>query len=376
MQVWIALTSKLSSHLRTLNNLSVICSYYWENRYIIHTSRIPSFLSRFQDKILNTGKYLSVIRDCGKEIVTPKCEQLTYKTEERFYAGRIELAYLAASKQLMHLLMDESDLVGHLISVKHYFLMDQGDFIVQFIDMAEDELSKDLKDIVQNRLNSLLELSIRTSTINVDTHNDEVSVTLLNEELLAQMSTILSMGKGSVDLASKDFDERSLKGYESIALDYKVEWPLTLILSRKNIACYQMLFRHLFYCKYAERQLGAVWKNNKIVKTFRSQAAIGYADAFALSQKMLNFVQNLSYYMMVEVIEPSFHNFITKVKTMTTVDEISHEHTNFVEGCLNDCMLTQQPVLENMILLLQLCMNFAEFMKVIHSKYLYHLLKC
>ena len=30
-------------------------------------------------------------------------------------------------------------------SVKHYFLLDQGDFVVQFMDMAEDEMKKSME---------------------------------------------------------------------------------------------------------------------------------------------------------------------------------------------------------------------------------------
>ena len=32
-------------------------------------------------------------------------------------------------------------------SVKHYFLLDQGDFIVQFMDMAEDEMKKPMEGL-------------------------------------------------------------------------------------------------------------------------------------------------------------------------------------------------------------------------------------
>ncbi len=33
-------------------------------------------------------------------------------------------------------------------SIKHFFLLDQGDFIVQFMDMAEDEMKKTMDDIL------------------------------------------------------------------------------------------------------------------------------------------------------------------------------------------------------------------------------------
>ena len=39
---------------------------YWEKHYTICRERIPTFLERVADKILNTGKYLNVVRQCGK----------------------------------------------------------------------------------------------------------------------------------------------------------------------------------------------------------------------------------------------------------------------------------------------------------------------
>jgi hypothetical protein len=41
-------------------------SDYWEKRYIIRREKIPIFLERVADVILLTGKYLNVIRQCGK----------------------------------------------------------------------------------------------------------------------------------------------------------------------------------------------------------------------------------------------------------------------------------------------------------------------
>ena len=46
-----------------------------------------------------------------------------------------------------------------------------------------------------------------------------------------------------------------LTGLEGFSLGYKVTWPLSLVLDKKTIACYQMIFRHLFYCKHVEQLL-------------------------------------------------------------------------------------------------------------------------
>lgn len=80
-----------------------------------------------------------------------------------------------------------------LRSVKHYFLLDQGDFIVQFMDSCEAELSKNIDDIVPTRLETLLELALRTSAANGDPYKDDMRTELIPYDLMFQMFKILSI---------------------------------------------------------------------------------------------------------------------------------------------------------------------------------------
>jgi gamma-tubulin complex component 2 len=45
-----------------LNNL------YWLERFTFREEMIPNFLLKYKEKILHTGKYLNVIRECGRDI--------------------------------------------------------------------------------------------------------------------------------------------------------------------------------------------------------------------------------------------------------------------------------------------------------------------
>jgi gamma-tubulin complex component 2 len=54
--------------------------------------------------------------------------------------------------------------------------------------------------------------------------------------------------------------------YETFSLDYKVRWPLTLILSKKAINKYQLIFRHLLFCKYVEKCLENTWAKHQQTK--------------------------------------------------------------------------------------------------------------
>jgi gamma-tubulin complex component 2 len=78
--------------------------------------------------------------------------------------------------------------------LKHYFLLDQSDFMVHFMDIAEEELKKDQNSIVLNRLESLLELSLRITSANSDPYKDDLRVKLFPTDLKAMLERIISIG--------------------------------------------------------------------------------------------------------------------------------------------------------------------------------------
>ncbi|KAK2180083.1 hypothetical protein NP493_457g05005 [Ridgeia piscesae] len=336
---------------------------YWELHYTICREQIPIFLERMADKILNTGKYLNVVRECGCDVKCPCAEEIVYSIKERQYYDQIEKAYNFASRLLLDLLMEEKELRARFRSIKHYFLLDQGDFVVQFMDMAEDELRKTMDHITPTRLETLLELALRTSTANVDPFKDDLRVELLSYDLVTQLFKILSIETKQEKEFRVDPTDLHLSGLEAFSFDYTVKWPLSLVLNRKALTRYQMLFRHLFYSKHVERQLCNVWLSNKSAKRYTLHSCRWYASAFALRQRMLNFVQNFLYYMMFEVIEPNWHLLEANLDSVNNIDDVLAYHTDFLNVCLNDCMLTNPELLKTVHKLLMVCVTFSNFMQ-------------
>ena len=72
----------------------------------------------------------------------------------------------------------------------------------------------------------------------------------------------------------------------------------------------------------------SVWLSNKSAKRYTLHSCRWYASAFALRQRMLNFVQNFLYYMMFEVIEPNWHlleanlDSVSAISTAVTVYDL------------------------------------------------------
>ncbi|XP_069970961.1 gamma-tubulin complex component 2 isoform X2 [Penaeus vannamei] len=336
---------------------------YWEKRYTIIPHNIPAFLQMHADVILRTGKYLNVIRQSDHSVVCPDQEELAYSIRDPSYTEVIERTYSFASKRLLELLMKEKDLMGRLRSVKHYFLLDQGDFVVQLMSLCEDELSKNIDDVVPTRLESLLELALRTSAANNDLYKDDIQCDLQPITLMNQMLRILSIETEDEREYYPQEERLQLSGLQGFSLGYRVTWPVSLVLDRKTIACYQMIFRHLFYCKHVERLLCRVWVSNKVAKSFPLSASRTYTAAFALRQRMLNFIQNIEYYMMFEVIERNWQTFINKMQKVENVDEVLAFHNDFLSGCLKDCMLTSPELLRMISKLTGICVNFANFIE-------------
>ena len=335
---------------------------YWEKRYCLRLDKVPTFLSRYADTILRTGKYLNVIQQCDKSAKWPEVISLSYLDNPEHYQPMFVAAHQFASTTLLQLLLNDRDLIGHLKSVKKYFLMEQGDFINQLLDLCESELDQPVDSVEPARLESLLEMAARTSTANHDQYKDNLCVTLLPYDLEFQMGKIMAIDTAE-EGEYQSCDTSRLSGLDAFAFGYSVEWPVSLVLNHKALAQYQMLFRHFFYCKHIERLLSAVWITNKQTKFLPGDQFKVYHPAFGLRQKMLNLIQNLSYYMCVEVIEPAWSSLVSGITQCSSIDEVLMKHGDFLNCCLHDCLLSSPQLLATVKKLLCVCSDFALYMQ-------------
>ena len=94
------------------------------------------------------------------------------------YLHAIQGYYRRASAALLDMVRIDFGLVSRLNSIKHFFFLDQGDFLNNFLDNASDELHKFANQASQPRLRSLLELAVRTSSLKNDPHHEQVCLEL------------------------------------------------------------------------------------------------------------------------------------------------------------------------------------------------------
>ncbi|KAL5193741.1 Gamma-tubulin complex component 2 [Glycine soja] len=272
---------------------------YWQQRYSLKDG-IPSFLANIAGAILTTGKYLNVMRECGHTVRAPPSEnsKLMSFGSNHHYLECIKAAYNFASSELLNLIKEKYDLTGRLRSIKHYLLLDQGDFLVHFMDIARDELAKKPDEVSVEKLQERSSLIRRLGTFN------DLEVTQRNS------------GNNVLE------EPVSITGLETFSLSYKVHWPLSIVLSRKALTKYQLLFRFLFHCKHVDRQLCGAWQVH-------------------------------------QVIEPNWHLMYNRLQSANSIDEVIQQHDFFLDKCLRECLLLLPELLKKVERLKSMCLQYA-----------------
>ncbi|KAK9475978.1 Spc98 family-domain-containing protein [Lipomyces japonicus] len=354
---------------------------YWEKRYTIRKEDLPPQIadSRVCDKILLAGKFLNVVRECGGVDVSIEMKDAPETIDDPRLLSKINAAYAHANGNLLSLLLNTHELAARLTSLKHYFFLDQADFFTNFLDVAWHELKKPIKNVSVSKLQSLLDLTLRQpgSITAVDPLKEDISLQLNEVSLtdwlirivsvsgldptdLVQTGSSIALNKNTIE---KD-DKKSLTGIQALQFDFSIPFPLSLVISRKTILRYQLLFRHLVALKNLEQLLGLAWlettKNAGWIQISKSRQLQKWkAKAWNLRAKMLVFIQQVLYFSTTEVMEPNWSSLMSGIKDIKTVDILMQNHVDFLDTCLKECMLTNARLLRVMAKLMSACKGFA-----------------
>ncbi|KAJ3208252.1 Gamma-tubulin complex component 2 [Dinochytrium kinnereticum] len=262
---------------------------YWDQRYILRRESVPPFLGDgLAERVLRAGKYLNVVRECGIDVCDVEERVINGDGGEdailssaafgdmvaAMDGGRIvddiDKAYRYANQTLLELLMKDNQLINRLRSIKHYFLLDQSDYLTHFLDIAFPELLKPRSQVSVDRLRSILELSIRnpsSTSSTSDPYKDDLTVELSPYTLIDQLIRVSSMSaepettgvSAHIALAGA---AGVLTGIDTLMLGCRVGFPVSLVFNRKVMTKYQLLFRHLLHCKHMERLLCSSWMHD------------------------------------------------------------------------------------------------------------------
>ncbi|TFY80864.1 hypothetical protein EWM64_g3145 [Hericium alpestre] len=339
---------------------------------------VPPLLEGWKHKVLLAGKYLNVIRECGIEIGKASGSSEDGSMDDEKFFKTIEDDYTHANRTLLQLLLKDQELIPRLRCLKRYFFLSHASFLTHFLDLSGAELRKSAKSASLVKLQSLLDLALGADAHGDDMLlRDDIKVTLATSGLYDWLLKVTSVN-GEIedgDGASPHEDNRKEKekakddkkqiiALDALTLDFNVKFPLSLVISRKTILRYQLIFRFLLHLKHVEQALTSMWIEQRS-PAWRTpipshpEFEKWRLRLFLLRARMLAFVQQILAFVTFEVLEPNWRALEAKLAKVTTVDQLLRDHVDFLDTCLKECMLTSSKLLGAYSRLIVTCSTFA-----------------
>ena len=388
---------KEQKHIRREHLERDFTDQYWDKRYTIRHDAVPRQLETVKDKILLAGKYLNVVRECGGVSVGTVVQDAPKSFEDPRFLDNINDAYTHANSSLLNLLLTTFSLPERLRSVKHYFFLDRSEFFSSFLAQSRDELRKPWGDINIPKLQSLLDLALRQpgSIAAQDPFKEDIRIQMNDQTLTSFLESIAAV-QGLQ--GGEEFDRRKLKtpaeraaqaakdqkandemtGFQALEFAYSVPFPVSLVISSKTMVRYQILFRYLVSLRHVEDTLVTTWQDHTKSISWTNRSSNKRVEnwkrrAWSLRGRMLNFVQQYIYYCTLEVIEPHWNRFMSRVNgsekagptslanagqsRYKTVDELMVGHVDILDTCLKECCLINTRLLKVSMTTLSLWLN-------------------
>lgn len=260
-------------------------------------------------------------------------------------------------KQLLHLLRDDFHLYSHLLALKKFMLLGQGDFINCLIDNIGPELKKRSNVLFKHNLLSILDSSLRASNAQ---YEEEYILSNVNIRLL--------------DANAGD------TGWEVFSLDYNITIPMNSIVHTDAMRQYRIAFHMLWRLKRVEWSLANTWKNlNDLAHVLdREYNKLKYSSSAASPNShqplrnlydlkrifhrcnlnraaMMHIVNNLSAFLMFEVLETAWVQLTADFEKARSLDDLIAAHDRYLSDILDKSLLS--PAHEKLQLQIQNVLN-------------------
>ncbi|KAK5811366.1 hypothetical protein PVK06_026695 [Gossypium arboreum] len=212
----------------------------------------------------------------------------------------------------LQLVVVRADLNGHLKALKDYFLLAKGDFFQCFL-----EESQQLMRLPPHQSTAEIDIMVPLQMAAIKTISQEdkyfsgVSLRMPSFGITVKSSQVdLSKTKTNADGSS----ETSLDGWDGIALEYSVDWPLQLFFTKEVLSKYRTIFQYLLRLKRTQLELEKSWAsvmhqghadfarhhNDRMNHSTSQPRRQRFRPMWHVREHMAFLIRNLQFYIQVE----------------------------------------------------------------------------
>ncbi|RMB94126.1 hypothetical protein DUI87_28931 [Hirundo rustica rustica] len=241
------------------------------------------------------------------------------------------------AEHLWKLMVEESDLLGQLKIIKDFYLLGRGELFQAFIDTAQHMLKTPPTAVTEHDVNIAFQQSAH-------------KVLLDDDNLLPLLHlTIEYHGKEHKDTSqtregpSRELSPREAptSGWAALGLSYKVQWPLHILFTPAVLEKYNVVFKYLLSVRRVQAELQHCWAlqmQRKHLKSNRTDAI-----KWRLRDHMAFLVDNLQYYLQVDVLESQFSQLLQQINATRDFESIRLAHDHFLSNLLAQSFILLKP---------------------------------
>lgn len=295
-------------------------------RFEINYSMLPHYFPRsWAEKVLFIGQTVIMLtsNESEKNIWDGKEYQFFQKFHNLQESNKLTVINferiiddikMCVTEQLSDIAIKDADLVKQLRLIKEFYLLGRGELFYEFI--------KGLDPIYGN---AVTENAVRD--INRIFHVSAASVNVQDDVELFHFE----MAKN--DMESFTYESKGL--FQFLSLKYKIKWPLHLLFPPKVLDKYNDLFRFLIRIRKVQFSLQSLWCYHRENKMEKGNEILHFRN------KLMFLIDNLQYYLQVDVLESQFSIMMDKIKETRDFEQILRAHGCFQANVLSLCFLLE-----------------------------------
>ncbi|KAL7172120.1 hypothetical protein ACSBR2_031755 [Camellia fascicularis] len=349
----------------------------------IGSQRIQGFMERFsfqKEPSLDTKIGEELLPQSEADKIEAMLQNLKESSEfhKRSFGCAMDSIQAIAASHLWQLVVVRADLNGHLKALKDYFLLAKGDFFQSFL-----EESRQLMRLPPRQSTAESDLMVPFQLAAIKTISDEDKY--FPRVSLRMPSFGISVKSSQVDLPKakaysegdsstlSDTAEMSLDGWDGIALEYSVDWPLQLFFTQEVLSKYRRIFQYLLRLKRTQMELEKSWasvmhqdhtdfakhRNDRMNCSISQQRRQRFRPMWRVREHMAFLIRNLQFYIQVDVIESQWNVLQAHIQDSRDFTELVGFHQEYLSALISQSFLDIGSVSRILDSIMKLCLQFC-----------------
>lgn len=153
--------------------------------------------------------------------------------------------------------------------------------------------------------------------------------------------------------------------WRHLRLDYRTDPPLDLVISEDCMDRYNALFSFLFEVKRVQLALQRAWQrqqqSGRMLSKIQRQRLL---RVWALRHKMQFLIDNLQYYLQVDVLDVQYSELVKKIEQSKAFEAVTAAHAVYLATLTKQCFLHARVIHRTFRRVFELCMDFCNIVTI------------